>query len=105
MRKLRQGYILAVSKVDAEAFWKAWPAFKAAIDALPGLDLWRGLPDEFRWTLVPQMMACGITLPVNFLRSNQWLLDPNIYWKKNPKADVGWQFNYGFEIERRIKPR
>jgi len=99
LRLIKRGYDQAVAGVEADLFWQAWPSLKEAIDALPDLRLWRHLPEEFRWTLVAQMQICGIPLPQEFLRKNQWLLD----LKTDGKGKM--LYEYGFDIERRKAPR
>ena len=108
VREIKHGFYSVVThhKLDADLFWQAWPTLKAAIEALPNLDLWRHLPDEFRWTLVPQMQMARIPLPEDFLRINSWLLDLNIYMVKDKEGGMKpWKYDYGFEVERRNQPR
>lgn len=95
VRMIKQGFQASITNkgLDPDPFWQAFPSLKRAIDALPDLDLWKSLPDDFRFMLVPQMQINGIALPEDFLRKNQWLLDTRS------------GYNYGFEIDRRKLPR
>jgi len=95
VQKIRKAFLDAIAKhgIDTHEFLEAFPALRDAIQALPFLEKWKALPDEFRYCLIPQMQTNNIPLPESFLRDNQGLLD------------FRSGYNYGFVIERRRQPR
>lgn len=95
VQTIRHGFLTAITGkgLDPIPFWQAFPELKKAIDTLPDLELWKSLPEDFRFMLVPQMQINGMDLPEDFLRKHQWLLD------------LRSGYDYGFEIDRRKLPR